>query len=190
MKLLIAGDSFAADWTVKYKDVIGWPNMLSSMFDTTNVAESGVSEYKILKQIGSVDINSFDALIISHTSFSRVHTKQPPFYKNDLLHYNCDLILSDLEAKRDLTPSAKAAWGYYKYHFDESYYKDIYNLLREKINFLSKNINICVSINNFDPNDTDISFRELLFSHRGNINHFNKKGNEIVFKNVLNHLRS
>ena len=190
MKLLIVGDSFASDWAVKYKDKIGWPNMLSNIFNTMNLAESGVSEYKILKQIESVDITQFNAVVISHTSFSRVHTKQHPFYKDDPLHFNCDLILSDIETKKDLNPSAKAAWDYYKYHFDDIYYKDIYNLIREKIDFLTKDIDNCISINNFHPKEKDISFRELLSSHKGDINHFNKEGNEIVFNYVLNHLRS
>jgi hypothetical protein len=29
MKILIIGDSFAADWSVKYNDYAGWPNLLA-----------------------------------------------------------------------------------------------------------------------------------------------------------------
>ena len=48
-KILIAGDSFAADWTVKYKGE-GWVNTLCKDYDVTNVAQAGVSEYKIYNQ--------------------------------------------------------------------------------------------------------------------------------------------
>ena len=49
-KLLIAGDSFAADWTIKYKGE-GWVNTLCEDYDVTNVAQAGVSEYKIYNQL-------------------------------------------------------------------------------------------------------------------------------------------
>ena len=47
--ILICGDSFAADWTKKY-DGTGWVNMLTKDHTITNIAEAGVSEYKIYKQ--------------------------------------------------------------------------------------------------------------------------------------------
>ena len=50
MKILICGDSFAADWTVKYPGQ-GWPNMLAEIHEVTNLAQAGCSEYKILKQL-------------------------------------------------------------------------------------------------------------------------------------------
>ena len=31
MKILITGDSFAADYTKKYKDKCGWPNLLDGV---------------------------------------------------------------------------------------------------------------------------------------------------------------
>ena len=48
--ILICGDSFAADWTKKYNGN-GWVNMLCNDFNITNVAEAGVSEYKIYQQL-------------------------------------------------------------------------------------------------------------------------------------------
>lgn len=190
MNILIAGDSFAADWTVKYHDVVGWPNMLASKYNVQNVAQSGVSEYKILKQLESIYLSDFDAVIVSHTSFSRVHTKKHPFLFNDILHKNCDLILSDINHKKYINQSATAGYNYFKYHFDENYYKDIYNLVRDKIELLIKDIKIYLSINNFEPRSCDTSFNDLLQTHRGNVNHFNQEGNEIIFKDVLNYLRS
>ena len=53
-KLLIAGDSFAADWTIKYKGE-GWVNTLCKDYDVTNIAQAGVSEYKIYNQLKKID---------------------------------------------------------------------------------------------------------------------------------------
>jgi hypothetical protein len=36
MKVLIVGDSFAADWTVKYPSGKGWVNLLAEHHDVTN----------------------------------------------------------------------------------------------------------------------------------------------------------
>ena len=56
-KILIVGDSFAADWSIKHKECNGWVNMLCDDFFVTNIAQAGVSEYKIYKQLLSQDIN-------------------------------------------------------------------------------------------------------------------------------------
>ena len=69
MKLLVAGDSFAAEWPGNS----GWVKLLAQEHPVTNVAQAGVSEYKILKQVqnenlplilGS-DIIFYDSLQIS-----------------------------------------------------------------------------------------------------------------------------
>ena len=56
MHLLIIGDSFAADWSVKYADKKGWPNFLAEKYSVTNLAQAGCSEYKIKKQLDSVNL--------------------------------------------------------------------------------------------------------------------------------------
>ena len=55
-KLLIAGDSFAADWSKKYKNACGWVNTLCEDYDVTNVAQAGASEYKIYNQLKKICI--------------------------------------------------------------------------------------------------------------------------------------
>ena len=40
MKILIAGDSFAADWKIKYNGN-GWVNMLSNDYDVTKAIQQG-----------------------------------------------------------------------------------------------------------------------------------------------------
>ena len=129
LKILIAGDSFAAKWT----ESGGWPELLAKEHTVTNVAQAGVGEYKILKQIESVNIEDFDRIIVSHTSPSRVHTKEHPLHKEGL-HANCDLIYNDIADRLVwLNPSLRTAQDWFKYHYDDSYQKDIYILIRKEI---------------------------------------------------------
>jgi hypothetical protein len=64
MNLLICGDSFAADWTVKYPGE-GWPNLMSKIHNVTNLAQAGCGEYKVLKQLESVNLLSASILLSS-----------------------------------------------------------------------------------------------------------------------------
>ena len=68
MKVLITGDSFAADWQKKYPSKKGWVNILADRYQVTNIAQAAVSEYKIWQQIKSVDLNKFDTIIVSHVN--------------------------------------------------------------------------------------------------------------------------
>ena len=112
MNILIAGDSFAAEWPGED----GWVKLLAKKHNVTNVAQAGVSEYKILKQIKNASLDEYDAIIVSHTSPSRVHTPEHPLHKEGL-HKDCDLIWTDLEGRSNfLNPSLKAAQGYFQYH--------------------------------------------------------------------------
>ena len=90
-KILIAGDSFAADWTVKHIGG-GWVNLLTKDFKVKNVAEAGVSEYKIYKQLLNQNLVDYDHIIVSHTSAYRIPIEEHPIHKDDILHNNCDLI--------------------------------------------------------------------------------------------------
>ena len=71
MNILLCGDSFVSDWSVKHKDQSGWCNWLAKEHHVVNLAQAGVGEYKIMKQILSADLNKFDAVIISHGSPNR-----------------------------------------------------------------------------------------------------------------------
>ena len=64
MKILIAGDSFATVWP---DSQLGWPTLLAKKYSVVNLAQAGIGEYKILKQIQSQEINNFDLVIVSHT---------------------------------------------------------------------------------------------------------------------------
>ena len=97
MHVLIVGDSFAADWSAKHCDLFGWPNLLAKHHTVTNLAQAGVSEYKIYKQLISVDLSQFDLVIVAHTSPYRVVTRSHPVHYNNSLHKHADLLFGDIE---------------------------------------------------------------------------------------------
>jgi hypothetical protein len=185
MKILIAGDSFAAPWP---NATTGWVNLLAEKYNVANIAQPGIGEYKILKQVESQNINDFDLVIVSHTSPSRLHTKNHPIHKEGF-HKDCDLILNDLIDRSTLgNASLKAAQEYFKYHYDDIYQIDIYNLIRKQINQLITVPYISMShvdIANELAIETDhIDFSNLWSKERGAVNHYTDKGNFEIFKKL------
>jgi hypothetical protein len=193
MKILIVGDSFAADWSVKYNQYLGWPELLSHDYDVTNLAQAGVSEYKILLQIESVaDIKDYDIVIVSHTNIYRIHTRKHPIHRSDILHNNADIMLNDCtyHAKRPwnwFNRSLLSAIGFIKYHFDEEYYKKIYTFFRDSINQKLSDVGSVITIDNFDHETTFVEEKNVLnFSsvwreYPGLINHCSPEGNELIY---------
>jgi protein-tyrosine-phosphatase len=179
MKILITGDSFATDWTKKY-DGIGWVNMLCNDFEITNIAEAGVSEYKIYKQLESVDINEFDRIIVSHTSPYRIPIKQHPIHSNDMLHKNCDLIYGDIKEHIE-NPIAKMAADFYENLYDIDYACFIHNLIIKEINLKHKNL---INITFFKSNKNMYNFEDIFLKNKGLMNHMNKTGNEIIYNKI------
>jgi hypothetical protein len=193
MKILIVGDSFAADWTVKYPTQSGWPNLLAQKYDVTNIAQAGVSEYKILKQLQSVNITEYNLVIASHTSPLRVHTNTHPIHQSDDLHTNADLILSDLLYHLHTFTgffnwALRAAIGYFKYHYDDNFQIDVYKLIRQDIKSMITVPYLVLS--NHIVNDNLIIESNVLkigtvqLKHPGLINHMSDTGNRIVFDTI------
>lgn len=186
-KILICGDSFAADWSVKYQG-IGWPNMLENKYKVTNLAQAGCCEYKIYQQLISVNLNKFDKIIISHTSPYRLYVKQHPLHNKDPLHKNSDLIYSDIKDHKELS----SIIDYYENYFDLNYAEFIHNLICQKIDELTRHYPV-IHITSFDWNNlykfsNMISFEHIFKKYRGNINHYNEAGNQIVFDTVKSYL--
>ena len=182
MKILIIGNSYAADWTVKFPDRKGWSNFLSEKFEVTNLAQCGVGEYKIYKQIENIDISVFDLIITSHHHFSRVHTKLHPLWSKDVLMKDCDLIYSDLEHhskkfKNIFNWSLKCAERFFFYHYDHDYQFFIHSLIKEKIYLKIKDKNVII-IN-------DIITEEFEKKYHGKCNHLSDTGNKIVYERIL-----
>jgi hypothetical protein len=188
MKILIAGDSFAAKWPSKDTN-IGWVEKLAEQFDVVNVAQAGVGEYKIYKQLTNIELEKFDLVIVSHTSPSRVHTRNHPLHKEGL-HKDCDLIVTDLIGHfQPFNNNLQISKSWFKYHYDEEYQIDIYELLREKIKSI---INIPyismthVSISAVLSTEfNNIDFSKLWAAERGDVNHYTKKGNDMIVETIL-----
>lgn len=191
-KVFICGDSFAADWTVKYKGQ-GWPNMLANDYATTNVAQAGVSEYKIYNQLMDAILNQYDAIIIAHTSPYRLYVKEHPVHSKDSLHANCDLIYSDLKESEATHPEVTPIINYFENYFDTDYAKFVHSLICEKIvNVCEKYSHKVIHLINFNeqynfPNS--LNFEQVFKDHRGTMNHFNDTGNRIVYNEISKKLQ-
>jgi hypothetical protein len=186
MRILISGDSFAVPNTNS------WADLLAKDFKVTNIAQAGVSEYKILNQVKQFNLSNYDLVVVSHTSYSRVHTRKHPTHST-ALHKDCDLILADIENKNSVfNQSLRTAKGWFKYHYDEQYQIDIYKLLREKVNQIIKIPYIAIS--HLDLNDefiiekNFINFKNLWKAERGPISHYSEYGNQIVYNTVKNEI--
>ena len=192
MKILITGDSFAADWTSKYKG-IGWPNMLAEKYFVTNLAQAGCSEYKIFLQLSSINFKDYDTIIVSHTSPNRIYIESHPVHKNDPLHKNSDLIYTDLKEHSKSNKSLLPIIEYYEKYFSFEYALFVHNLICEKIDTLLKDYtgNLihtsldwtgCYKFNNM------LSFEHLFLSNRGLMNHHDEEGNKIIYNELLKFL--
>jgi len=193
MKILICGDSYAADWTLKYPNVCGWPNMLATKYDVTNIAECGISEYKIWQQLKSVDIDSFDICLISHTSPLRVHTRCHPVHSKDILHKNADLMLNDISYHNSklvnmFNNSLKTASNWFKYHYDLQYQQDIYELVKSEISKILKNIFV-IEIHNFEGIQSKFSYFKYLKTNPGIANHFDYTINQLICDDLTKEIK-
>jgi hypothetical protein len=192
MKILICGDSFAADWSVKYPDRQGWPNWLSKKFSVVNIAQAGVSEYKILQQIKHADLRKFDAVIISHASPNRVYCAEHPIYKNDPLHYNADIIYADIREYTE-NEDAVTAVKYYERYFDFDYHQDISNMCcLEMLSILGNYPNLSqyhivnyAKQQKYDCLPENFNLNSLFSKYRGDTCHLNTEGNKILYNTIV-----
>lgn len=194
MKILIIGDSFAADWTVKYKNRLGWPNLLAKDYSITNLAEAGVSEYSIFQQSQSVNILDFDFCIVSHTSPNRVHTKRHPIHFKDKLHSKCSLIFSDIDyhLKKNKSTALQTAYNWFKYHYDQEFQNTIYTLFKEKITQTISETDF-LEVSHLPNVNSGLNYYKYYNKQDSYMNHFSYEINLLIYndiKNVLNHLRS
>ena len=191
MKILLCGDSFAADWSVKYPERLGWCNWLANDYSVTNIAQAGVGEYKILQQVKSVNLKKFDAIIIAHTSPNRVHCVHHPIHYNDVLHKNADLIYNDVAYHHE-NSDAKIAVKYFERYFDHDYYNDIANLIcLDILNILGNyphlnqfHIENCIDNQKYDVLPDSFNINILLKKYHGNTCHLNTEGNKKLY-NVI-----
>lgn len=181
MKVLIAGDSFAADWSSVTANV-GWVNLLEKDFQVTNIARAGISEYKIYKQLISQNLSRYDKVVVSHTSPYRIPIQDHPIHKESKLHWDCDLIYSDVVAHKGNTVM-NIAKDFYENVYYLEYFEFTHNLIVEKIFKLSSNI-IHITFFDYytDPNINNLF--SIFKEHKGKTNHLSKVGNRIAYSSV------
>jgi hypothetical protein len=189
MKILICGDSFTADWSVLDKDLVGWCNWLANAHKVTNLAQAGVGEYKIMKQVLSVDLNQYDAIIISHGSPNRVYCTTHPIHEQSPLHKNADLIYADIKEHANSNSDAETGVRYYERYFDFEYYKDISNLCcMEILNHLGQyphlsqfHIENFANLHKYDFLPESYNINQLLTKHYGSVCHLDDEGNRKLY---------
>lgn len=191
-KVLIVGDSFAADWSAKYRYYPGWPQLLARHFPVDNLAQAGCSEYRILQQLDTVNVNLYQWIIVSHTSPDRIYVPQHPVHSADALHHHSDLIYTDIEhhARRWrnwFNQKLQTAKNYFRYYYSEEYQNYIYSSVRDDI---QQRVGIIptIHINNFATTQhypKTLDFVALREEHSGLINHLSAQGNWLVYKEIL-----
>lgn len=184
MKILIVGDSFAADWQMKYPDKKGWPNFLADEHHVVNLAQAGCGEFKILKQLQSVTLIDFDKIIIAHSSPFRLYVKNHPVH-TDQLHRNCDLIYSDIKEHSVNNKKLLPLVDYFENYFDLDYAIDIHNIICEKIDQMTKRLKP-IHITGFEWEglyqfDNMINFNYIFKKYKGIMNHYSLEGNNEVY---------
>jgi len=182
--ILICGDSFAADWTVKY-DGAGWPNMLANDYKVTNLAQAGCCEYRIYKQLKSVDLSKFKHIIISHTSPYRIYVEKHPLHYGDVLHGHSDLIYNDL--KSHMNDDVRGLVDYFEKHFSIEYADFMHKLICEKIDLLTLGLNVTHIItlgSTHEFMNETLDLTKLFRTNRGSMNHFDDYGNNYVYNKL------
>jgi len=189
-RLLICGDSFSADWTVKYSEP-GWPNLLAQDYAVTNLSQAGCSEYRIHQQLQSVDLTQFDHIIVAHTSPYRIYVEQHPIHHNDVLHGHSDLIYSDLVAHVDTHPEIASAVDFFEQYFDTQYADFVHTLICKEIERMTQGLPVLHMINfeqqyAFTP---AVDFTALFRTNRGLINHYDSLANQKIYAQLKNLLQ-
>ena len=188
--ILLVGDSFAADWSVKYQGCRGWPNILADRYHVINLAQAGVSEYKIWRQIQQAHRYKSDHVIISHTSPFRIPIERHPIHATDGLHSACDLMYEDIKSH-----AAHGLFGlveYFEKWFDIDYAKFVHQLIidREIVDLKMLGQHSVVHLKHIDINITTadqpcLDFQKIFIQHKGLINHFTDAGNRMVAQTLI-----
>lgn len=188
--LLICGDSFSADWSIVANQQ-GWVNYLADDFKVTNLSQAGCSEFKILKQLQSVNVNAFDNVIVSHTSPYRLYVRHHPIHDKNPLHKNSCLIYEDIKAHAKTNATLLPITLYMEQYFDLEYAEHIHNLLIKEIESICPVNTLHVSHVNWENLyccKNWLNFKEIFQKHRGKVNHYNEKGNRLIYRIVKNNL--
>ena len=192
MKILIIGDSWAADWSQQHSEYQGWPNILADRYDVTNIAQAGVSQYSIVKQLNSIVPWEYDKIVCSITSPYRVYTPKHPVHKPGSLHEHSDLIYTDIEHHHrtsDYNKRLNSAIGYFLHHFDTDQAEFMHELLVDWCLTKLDKSNTIVTSNIADNSryvkqHTYCNGFDIWNTYPGKINHLSAEGNEVFARNI------
>lgn len=188
MRILVAGDSFAAPWPGDYP---GWASLLNNDYQVTNRAQAGISEYKIWLQLAEEKLDNYDLTIVCHTSAYRVYVPKHPFHKQGL-HKNADLIYSDVMARKDHPDHQHLAY-YFESMFDLDYAVDVHNLIKERIMYYTLDTPIIHTsffpvLNNEFVIKNELNFNDIWQKHPGPVNHLSAAGNDLVYNKLKDYI--
>jgi len=192
-RLLILGDSFSADWRQDYPNSKGWPTLLEESFSVTNLSQCGCSEYRIARQLETVDPADFDYVVVSHTSPYRLYAPHHPAYDCNSMHRHCDFLYSDVEAHHELYPELLCVKEYFETFFDLEHAKFQHRLTIEHIERTLTEYAIPVlHIAHIDWQElyTPQFFRcysDIWQKERGTINHYTDRGNKTVAQDIVDY---
>lgn len=154
---------------------------------TTNISSNGASEYRLLKNLKSVDITQFDRVICVHTSPNRIYVDRNLLHQNSKTHKNCDLIYQDVKDKNGIYAENIAWW--FENVFDIEHAEFLHGLLIKEIkNRLSVRPTLHMSFFDLPESFGVMSLNPIWKKYPGNANHLSKIGNkkvaDIVNKNI------
>tara|TARA_R110000868_G_scaffold16823_4_gene74568 strand:+ start:153 stop:761 length:609 start_codon:yes stop_codon:yes gene_type:complete len=193
-QILLVGDSFAVNHSDPATNNYGWSFLLEQQYNITNISQRGVSEYKIIQQLKSINLKKFDCVIVSHTSPNRVYVDQHPVhYLNNDVYSNTDLIYNDIYWNLKKYPNNAgilAANYYFDKFYNQDYQEFIYQLFQKEITEMLKN-NLTLHLltlydKNIDLFQNVINLYQQIEIDPGNINHYSAKHNQVVFNLVSN----
>jgi hypothetical protein len=189
-RLLIVGDSFSSE---QLSGQHGWPVLLKQDFSLTNLSSPGIGQYKILKKIESIDLDRYDAILISHTSPNRLHAPTNPLYPTGHLYHDSDIIFADAESKLNKAVLAQSMVDYFLHIFDQDYYNFIHECCCERIHSLTAHRQV-VHITHFDwsglyqfPNM--INFHKFWLENRGDVAHYTDTANLTIYEDLKMELK-
>ncbi len=185
-KIWIIGDSFSTNMTED-----SWVVKISRNKEIENLSQNGISEYRIYKTFLN-NFSSFsenDIVILCHTNPYRIYipNRVPYPTRKKQSHPYCDLVMGDVSRHGFLWKFI--SYIFVSYFFDEEYFLTQYNLLIKSMDTLIKDKNCrIIHVSGFDVDSPIISFYDLFENYRGNINHLNKQGNDLVVERLLPYL--
>ena len=193
MKILLAGDSFAANWNSASANDQAWWQLLVQEHIVDNVAIPGIGEFKILKQLLNCDLKKYDLILVCHTSPYRIHTLLNPFHTVDS-HKNSDLMYTDISCANESDEKNHIMY-FFENIFDLEYARHIHNLVKKEIaqvlnSHNSLHISFFEIFKNEYINSQEINLYHIWKKNPGNINHLSPAGNQQTYLAIKNRIGS